>query len=81
MSKSSRIRSSIFEKHHGWISFLSAVICTPDGSVHRLLLRGKESFQILSFDHPFALAPKYNELNERGHLTQPTESPIEKHDR
>jgi len=44
-------------------------------------LYGKESFQVISLDHPFTLALKHNELGERGHLVKPAEDPDKKDNR
>jgi hypothetical protein len=44
-------------------------------------LYGKESFQVISLDHPFTLALKHDELDERGHLVKPAEDPDKKDNR
>jgi hypothetical protein len=69
------------EEYRPWFAFLSAVIRQPDGSVHRLPLCGKESFQILRLDDPLVLALTHEKLDNRGHLVEPAEDPDEKDDR
>jgi len=63
------------EQHDAWIPFLSAVIRKPDGGIHRFPSYGKDSFQILRLDYPLAPTLKHDELDDRGHLVKPAESP------
>jgi hypothetical protein len=43
-------------------------------------LYGKESFQVLSLNHPLVVAFKHDELDERGHLMESAEGPDKKND-
>jgi len=59
------------EEHHTRLSFLSAVICKPNGGIHRFPSYGEGSFQILRLYYLLVLAIKYDELDDRGHLVAP----------
>jgi hypothetical protein len=79
MSKSSRIWLSIFAKAPplACLPFRLPFRCLrkQNGCVYHFSLYGKDSFQVLRLDHPLALALKHDELDERGHLVEPAESP------
>src|SRR5262249_23633294 len=61
------------EEYHAWLAFLPAVVRKPDCRVYCFPLYGKESFQVTGLDHPLIVSLKHEELDDRAHLSDPTD--------